>query len=305
MIVKATPGDPFAPAFEVDLNPARVDEDWVVAALLSDVDWGRWRTAGQLRAQIRGAWRVAGAYLSGTGDMVGFARAVSDGISIAYLADVLVREDCRGGGMGRALVTTMLEHEPANRFRWMLHADDARPFYARLGFSTQPSTYMERSPCSPVTGQRYVLLEAERGDAVAAASDALELGADGLRVSHAQNGEDVRLWRAFDGVEHGFYVEVGGWDPIEHSATWSFYLRGWSGLVVEPVSENAEAIQAKRPRDLVVAVAAGRDEGMVDLTVFPSTGLSTVRGDHAARHRPMAVRVQSPCPSASPAQDPR
>ena len=108
---------------------------------------------------------------------------------------------------------------------------------------------------------------------------------DGQRISFAQNGEDVRLWRAFRGVEHGFYVEVGGWDPIEHSATWSFYLRGWSGLVVEPVAENAEAIRARRPRDLVVPLAAGSDEGLVDLTVFPSTGLSTVVGEHAARHR--------------------
>ncbi len=39
--------------------------------------------------------------------MVGFARALSDGVALAYLADVYVLEGHRGRGLGRALLRAM------------------------------------------------------------------------------------------------------------------------------------------------------------------------------------------------------
>ena len=38
-------------------------------------------------------------------------------------------------------------------------------------------------------------------------------------ISHAQNFEDVMLWRALKHIEHGFYVDVGANDPDVHSVT--------------------------------------------------------------------------------------
>lgn len=114
--------------------------------------------------------------------------------------------------------------------------------------------------------------------------DGLGLTQDGARISYAQNGEDVRLWRALDDVQTGFYVEVGGWDPVQHSISRSFYLRGWSGLVIEPVPENCERFSDVRPRDLVVPVAASSEDGFVEFHSVPGTGLSTSSAAIAARH---------------------
>lgn len=116
------------------------------------------------------------------------------------------------------------------------------------------------------------------------AMDPIELDPPGWRVSYAQNGEDVRLWRALDCVQTGFFVEVGGWEPEVDSASRSFYGRGWSGVVVEPVPEYASRFRSARPRDRVFQVLAGAEEGSADFTVFPSTGLSTTVPDHALRH---------------------
>lgn len=104
------------------------------------------------------------------------------------------------------------------------------------------------------------------------------------RISFAQNGEDVRLWRAFDSIEIGFYVEVGGWKPEDDSVSRSFYNRGWSGIVLEPVPELASEYARERPRDRVLPVLAGGSAGTLEFYMFPETGLSTMVQDHARRH---------------------
>ena len=76
-----------------------------------------------VEAQLRSAWRIVGAYdVSG---MVGFSRAISDGVAVAYLADVYVEEGCHGDGLGVELVRTMIEWGPGTQLRWMLHTRDA------------------------------------------------------------------------------------------------------------------------------------------------------------------------------------
>lgn len=94
--------------------------------------------------------------------------------------------------------------------------------------------------------------------------------------SFAQNGEDVVLWRALKGVEAGTYVDVGAADPDDDSVTKAFYLRGWSGINVEPADEHAARLRSERPRDLTVQVCAGVDEGSLTLHHVVGTGLSSV-----------------------------
>ena len=75
---------------------------------------------------------MVGAYRRPTGEMVGFARAVSDGVSFGYLADVFVLAAARGAGLGLALVATITD-DP--RVRWVLFTDDAHGLYERFGFA--------------------------------------------------------------------------------------------------------------------------------------------------------------------------
>jgi GNAT superfamily N-acetyltransferase len=71
--------------------------------------------------------------------MVGFARAVSDGVALAYLADVFVLDEHRGRGLGRRLVDTMIDGGPGADFRWLLHTADAHGLYAGFGFAAPDS----------------------------------------------------------------------------------------------------------------------------------------------------------------------
>ena len=68
-------------------------------------------------------------------EVVATARAISDGAKFAYVMDVCVREDRRGRGLGKALVTLLLDHPSVRNCRRVeLHTKDAMPVYAALGF---------------------------------------------------------------------------------------------------------------------------------------------------------------------------
>jgi GNAT superfamily N-acetyltransferase len=130
--------------YQLDDDPARVDRDAAWKFLSTEAYWGRWRSREVLDAQIDGAWRVVGGYETATGRMVAFARAFSDGASVVYLADVYVLRECRGLGVGVALVETMIERGPGAHFRWMLHTQDAHGLYRRFGFAEPDQRYLER-----------------------------------------------------------------------------------------------------------------------------------------------------------------
>jgi GNAT superfamily N-acetyltransferase len=77
---------------------------------------------------------------------IGFGRVVSDRATFAYLADVFVVESYRGRGLGRWLVSCVLEHpELQGLRRWMLATRDAHGLYARHGFAPlrRPEWFME------------------------------------------------------------------------------------------------------------------------------------------------------------------
>ena len=122
----------------------RVDRDAVWEFLSTEAYWGRWRSRADVEKQVDGAWRVVGAYVASTGEMVGFARAVSDGVGFAYLADVFVDPAHRGTGLGHRIVATMVEDGPGADFRWVLFTGDAHGLYAEFGFTEPDRTAMVR-----------------------------------------------------------------------------------------------------------------------------------------------------------------
>ena len=124
--------------------PDRLDRDVIWRLLSTEAYWGRWRSREDVEHQVDGAWRVIGAYDETTGDQVGFARAVSDGVGFAYLADVIVDPAHRGAGLGRRIVAAMIDDGPGAGFRWTLFTADAHGLYRGFGFAEPGSTAMVR-----------------------------------------------------------------------------------------------------------------------------------------------------------------
>jgi GNAT superfamily N-acetyltransferase len=124
---------------ELDDDPARVDIDAVHTFISERSYWGRGRPRELVARAIAGSDRVLGLYDKNA--QVGFARAVSDGVIVAYLADVYVLEPYRGRGLGLDLVREMIQGAPGPPARWLLHTADAQGLYAKLGFVKDSSPY--------------------------------------------------------------------------------------------------------------------------------------------------------------------
>lgn len=134
-----------------DDHPSRVDRDWLWRMLSTEAYWSRWRTREQVEAQLDGAWRVIGVYDDESGAQVGYARAVSDGVSDAYLADVIVAPEARGRGAGKLLVKAMVDDGPGAQFRWTLFTGDAHGLYAQFGFAAPDAKAMVRPSSRPAS----------------------------------------------------------------------------------------------------------------------------------------------------------
>jgi GNAT superfamily N-acetyltransferase len=131
-----------ADGFELDDDRARVDVDAVHRFLSEEAYWARGRSRETVERLVREASRVVGLYRDGR--QVGFARAFTDGVSIAYLADVFVLPEFRGRGLGVELVREIVEGSPFADRKWLLHTADAHGLYARFGFGPPSERVLER-----------------------------------------------------------------------------------------------------------------------------------------------------------------
>jgi ribosomal protein S18 acetylase RimI-like enzyme len=82
-------------------------------------------------------------------EQLGFARAVTDLATYAYLTDVIVAPNTRGRGVGSWMIEAFLRHPDLQGLRRItLFTRDAQRLYEKFGFSTKMpvSTYMELRP---------------------------------------------------------------------------------------------------------------------------------------------------------------
>jgi GNAT superfamily N-acetyltransferase len=93
---------------------------------------------------------IAGSHCLGAdrdGEQVGFARAITDHATFAWIADVWVDQAVRGQELGRRMVGWFVDHPDFAGIRRIgLVTADAHGVYAKLGFHAplRPDRYMER-----------------------------------------------------------------------------------------------------------------------------------------------------------------
>ena len=89
---------------------------------------------------------VVGAYERSSGAQVGYARAITDHATFAYLCDVIVAEPHRNKGLASRMVEA-LEQTPTlgTLRRWCLATRDAHAVYAKRGYTPVPEgRWMEK-----------------------------------------------------------------------------------------------------------------------------------------------------------------
>jgi GNAT superfamily N-acetyltransferase len=124
--------------YELDDDRDRVDKDAVHRFLSEEAYWVPGRSRETIERLIRESTRVIAAYDT-RGDLVGFARVVSDRSNFAWLGDVFVIAEHRGHGIGVELVREAVEHPAERDCLWYLNTRDAHSLYERFGFAPADS----------------------------------------------------------------------------------------------------------------------------------------------------------------------
>lgn len=104
--------------------------------LYDAVGWSAYTDAPEtLERALAGSTRVVTARRDGM--LLGLARVISDGATIAYLQDVLVRPDAHRTGIGRRLVEEVFASlDPVRQHVLLTDAEPGqRGFYEALGFT--------------------------------------------------------------------------------------------------------------------------------------------------------------------------
>lgn len=113
-----------------------------VRRLLADHGWAhRVGDADRFAALLAASQRKVVAL--DDGGVVGFGRAITDGLSNGYLSMIVVAASHRRRGVGRAIVMALVDAEPG--VTWVLRAEreGAAAFFGRLGFAVS-AVAMER-----------------------------------------------------------------------------------------------------------------------------------------------------------------
>src|SRR5438093_1451383 len=95
---------------------------------------------------------VARAGASDGDQQIGFARAVTDAATFAYVGDVFVLAPYRGHGVSKQLMQAMRTHPDLQRLRrWYLLTYDAHALYEQFGFRKldKPEWHMEIAVANP------------------------------------------------------------------------------------------------------------------------------------------------------------
>ncbi|MBV6623130.1 MAG: GNAT family N-acetyltransferase [Rivularia sp. (in: Bacteria)] len=103
--------------------------------------WAKERNVEDLAEAIKNSEPVIAVW--NKQQLIGFARATSDGVYRATIWDVVIHPDFRGTGLGSKLVETVLSHPRMSKVeRVYLMTTHQQRFYEKIGFEQNSSTTM-------------------------------------------------------------------------------------------------------------------------------------------------------------------
>ena len=116
-----------------------------IVRLLRTTYWAEDRPAEVIKTALRHS-HCFGILLPGDQTLAAFARVVSDGATMYYLADVVVDEAWRGRGLGTALVDHIVSCPAYAPLRGILFTRDAHGLYRKFGFDAPGDRVMVKTP---------------------------------------------------------------------------------------------------------------------------------------------------------------
>lgn len=126
-------------------DPARLDLDAIHRYISQESYWAIGIPRDYVETSLKNSLSI-GAYTA-DGAQIGLARVVTDYATFGWICDVYVLDAHRGHGLGKALVSFIVDHPRLQTLRRLaLATQDAHGLYAQFGFKplAAPDRQMER-----------------------------------------------------------------------------------------------------------------------------------------------------------------
>ncbi len=119
-------------SYRINDNKSELDIFYVESALQQSY-WANGRPRDVIEESIRNSLTL-GLYMDGR--QIGFARAVTDKCTFAWICDIMVHADYRGIGLGKWLMDCLSAHpDVANVSLELLRTRDAHGLYEQYGYA--------------------------------------------------------------------------------------------------------------------------------------------------------------------------
>lgn len=132
--------------YEISTDKRKLDIN-LIHSFLSNSYWAKGINLEEVKKRIKNSL-CFGIYTDKK--QIGFARVITDYVTIAYLADVFIIAEYRKRGLSKELVKFILSNDKLKRIKsWMLATNDAHNLYSKFGFKQleNPEKYMlKRTP---------------------------------------------------------------------------------------------------------------------------------------------------------------
>jgi GNAT superfamily N-acetyltransferase len=138
--------DRMSAALVFSADRSAMDVDRIHRWLAEESYWARGRTREAHDAAMAGS-RNYGVFDGDSGEQLGYARAITDGATFAWIADVFVDPATRGRGVGKRIMQGIVDDlEPLGLKRTALFTADAHGLYEQFGFQriADPQSWMLR-----------------------------------------------------------------------------------------------------------------------------------------------------------------
>ena len=83
------------------------------------------------------------------------------------------------------------------------------------------------------------------------------------RKTYAMEGEDLEVVKILKNIQNGFYVDAGGYHPLDRNNTYLLYKKNWRGINIDLSEFSIDLFNFARPEDINVNVAVENKDDKV------------------------------------------
>ena len=83
------------------------------------------------------------------------------------------------------------------------------------------------------------------------------------RKTYAMEGEDLEIVKILKNIKNGFYVDAGGYHPLDRNNTYLLYKKNWRGINIDLSEFSIDLFNFMRPDDVNINVAVSNNDDYV------------------------------------------